>query len=203
MNKLGCLILLVLLCCSHNSYACDCPTRKWSVKSVHNAIEYSDIIFIGERVINTRDENFEEKYSFKIIEAIKGNIKAGEIIHGKTHNSCSGSPNTKGLWIIYATLEDDGLIDYAYTGCGASRSLSGPYVPVPAPHLDNYEYYKEQTAKLYPEYLKEWQNEYILLQSFKNQHAEAAIGNKLNNRFLTYIAIITAIIALVIAILKK
>jgi hypothetical protein len=162
MSKLSLPFILVLLCLSYSSFACDCNTRKWSVKSVNSAIEYSDVVFIGERTTYLRDENFEESYSFRVVEAIKGNIKAGEIVNGSTHNNCSGSPNVEGLWIIYATLENDGLIDFDYTGCGASRSLSGPYIPVPAPHLDNEEYYKEQSTKLYPEYLRDWQNEYII-----------------------------------------
>jgi len=207
MNRIRLLLLLSFLLTGYNSIACDCVTRKWSVNRVYRDIENSDLIFIGNRISYTRAENFEdeEKYSFEVIEVFKGRIEPGDIIYGKIHSPCSGSPNVEGLWVVYARMDEDGLIDYDYTDCGASRSLSGDYLPIPLPLLATEDYIIEKTSRTLPLFLRDWHNGYIILQNFKirNQSTEMPDSDSQENSVLIYIAIGLAFTALVVALLKK
>ncbi|RDV12577.1 hypothetical protein DXT99_22700 [Pontibacter diazotrophicus] len=204
MNRISLLVLLLLLFFGYSSNACNCVTRKWSVRRVNIDIDNSDLIFIGDRISYKKLDNYEEKYSFKVLEAFKGNIEPGDTIHGKTHDSCSGSPHIEGLWVVYARVKEEGLIDYSYPGCGASRSLIVPDVPLPPPTNFEEDLKKSQTEAL-PAFLRDWHNEYIILQNFKNKKQSTKVDNDDSERYgiLVYVAFGLALAALIVALVKK
>jgi hypothetical protein len=199
MKKMSFLILLLIQLYSYRSFACECLQNGWSVERVKANIKHSDLIFIGNRISYSQEYPTIGEYSFKVIEVFKGNINEGDIVSGKTFG-CSTSPYVKGLWIVYATQKKGGLIDM--DGCGLSKSLSEPEVPLPPPDSFDKEL-QERKFEAFPAFLREWHNEYILLQNFKSRTLTNEGIVKKDNTTLVYIAIILALAALAVSLWKK
>jgi hypothetical protein len=200
MKKTGFLILLMIQLYSYRSFACECLLKGWSVEMVDVDIKHSDLVFIGNRISYSREYPTIGDYSLKVTEVFKGNIKEGDTINGKAFSGCSTGPYVEGLWIVYATQEEGGLIDM--DGCGLSRSLHEPEVPLPAPTNFDEELKKKQTAAL-PAFLRDWHNEYILLQNYKSRTLATESEGKEDSTTLVYIAIGLALAALVVSLWKK
>jgi hypothetical protein len=109
-------------------YACHCLGGTYdSIQK--RSLKYADLVFYGELI------NFDTityHYSFRIFEIFKGESKV-DTIYGKSTSSCSLYNFDKGLWIVYATYNDDSTINIS--SCGASRSITNPvmmlYTPPP------------------------------------------------------------------------
>jgi hypothetical protein len=108
-----------------NIFACDC-TPKLDKVNREESYKYSRLVFLGE----FRKENLDaNSYSFEVLEVFKGDIRKSQIIRGRQHSSCSRSSFVDGLWLVYATVEDDSLIDISI--CGASRGINMPFISPP------------------------------------------------------------------------
>jgi hypothetical protein len=184
--------------------------QKWSVERVYREVEESDIVFIGNRITYNRKDNFEEEFSFRVVDPIKGNIALGDTVFGTTPHGCSGSPHVEGLWVVYATVEEDGLISYDNEDCSLSRSLSVPYLaPFKLDSVTSYATYtkviEERRTEELPLFLLNWQNEYVILQSLRiqEQPTEDSGNSQEGSRILSYIAVGLALVALVVALLIK
>jgi hypothetical protein len=110
-------------------YACNCLGGTYdSIQK--RSLKNADLVFYGE-LINI--DTITYKYSFRIYEIFKGEFKE-DTIYGKSTSSCSLYDFDKGLWIVYATFNDDSTINIS--SCGASRSITNPvmmlYPPPPA-----------------------------------------------------------------------
>ena len=110
-------------------FACHCQGGTYdSIQK--RSLKYADLVFYGELI------NFDTityQYSFRIFEIFKGESKE-DTIHGKSTSSCSLYDFDKGLWIVYATFNDDSTINIS--SCGASRSIANPVMmlyPPPPP----------------------------------------------------------------------
>lgn len=112
------LIILLFLTWT-DLFACDCH-RRTLAEAQRRSIETSQQIFIGDVLTSDNDKG---TYEIKIVEIFKGEIKP-KTIKGKVMTSCSGFPD-KGRWIIYATIFDNGVIDF--DSCGPSRSFENPH----------------------------------------------------------------------------
>ena len=191
---------------SHYSFACECPPylgENWKADRVYQTLGGSSFVFIGD-VINHNDST----YTIKILDVIKGEAEADTLI-GYNHltNSCSKYV-TEGLWVIYTHLDENGRIPEV-DGCSISRSLSNPelsYVPpLPGKQLDSLKFeelIETQKQEQLPLHLKSWINEYAILAAYKNK-SQVSGKEDSSNSVLTYVAIGLALMALLVALLKK
>lgn len=192
-----------------STLACICGKegREWSIETVNLNIKNSDLIFIGE-VIKAEGES----YSFKVIDVFKGSI-ASDTIHGEAHGpgSCSITPYIGGLWVVYTHQDERGMIDLTF--CNLSRSLIklSPGLPPPGSEFTEGKYYPAWSGKDLPVVLQEWMQEYTMLASLKKENPAPVPKEEViteekevnNNNILNYVAIGLALIALLVALLKK
>jgi hypothetical protein len=119
-------IFLIAMSLNVSLFACKCiPIDRDSC--VIQGLRYSDIAFLGELL--TAD-TINHAYSFKLIEVFKGSFK-DSIIKGRMINSCSLFPYQEGLWIVYANLQNDSLIDIS--SCSPTVSLRRTEGLIPPP----------------------------------------------------------------------
>lgn len=170
---------------------------------VQKYIRGAQLIFIG-KVISSDEQG----YKLQVMDVFKGNIKPDTILTGTNENYCSSTPN-EGIWILYGGFKNNEII-FHIAECGISRSLNDLSIvpPVPAPlHLidsDEIEnYYKEQQHERLPILLKNWINEYALLNAYRNSVQQEKLVKSNSKDYLSYIAIGVSILALGIALFKK
>lgn len=121
MNLIKIVALLITISITTDSYSCDCKDFGTLDSARMYSYTHSDIVFLGELVdFDTTDYSF----TFKILEQFKGISKA-TLIKGKWHNTCSMFPTDRSKWIIYANIQDGGMIDISQ--CLASRSELNPF----------------------------------------------------------------------------
>jgi len=194
---IACLFILMASILSHVAIACICLGQEWNVGLVQKNILHSDLVFVGEVV-----ETEENRYSFKVVEAFKGAVQ-GDTVHGAATGSCSMVPYIDGLWVIYSSADKNGLIDLDI--CSLSRSLT-TFSPVP-PYPDSAiteSLYKRIRGKELPIAMRDWMNEYSILIGLKEvQPADRGEKKEGKNIFFTYAALGLALVALVVALLKK
>lgn len=191
---------------SHYCLACECPPflgENWKADRVYQILGGSSFVFIGD-VISHNDST----YTIKVLDVIKGEAET-DTLTGYNHlsNSCSKYV-TKGMWVIYTRLDDSGRIP-VIDGCSISRSLSNPEFsfvpPLPGKHLDSLqleELTETQKQEQLPLHLTSWMNEYAILAAYKNKSQVSEKGES-SISVLTYVAIGLALIALLVALLKK
>lgn len=88
--------------------SCDCSYEQRAI-SITNSILNDDLIFCGELVPGNFVNPFVSAYKFRVLEVFKGDYSK-EFINGCIAGMCSIEPQSKGLWIVYATLENDSTI---------------------------------------------------------------------------------------------
>jgi len=191
----------------HSSFACICgkDAKAWSVETVKRNIERSDLIFIGNLLSSEGD-----KYSFEVIEVFKGEV-ASDTIHGEAIEGCSITPYIDGLWIIYDRVEErEGMIDLTF--CNLSRSLITLSKGIPPPGIEKADKGVDITwDKDLSVALRDWAQEYAMLVSLKNEQPVAVPQEEITTEeknasssgLLTYVAIGLALIALLVALIKK
>lgn len=100
--------------------ACDCKNL-CPLENLRNvSYENADLVFLGELIQSDFHQN---TYTFRIIEGFKGEFES-TTISGGYFNSCSVFPEDRGQWIVYAQMQDDGMINLSQ--CSASRSKANP-----------------------------------------------------------------------------
>ncbi|KIQ21037.1 hypothetical protein RT99_11980 [Flavobacterium sp. MEB061] len=96
---------------------------------VTEGLKNSDLVFFGEVI---KFNSTKGTYTFKIIELFKGKINS-KIINGKAYTSCSISPNTKGLWIVFTNFKENNTIDISdcspSIGLDSNQGLLLPRIP--------------------------------------------------------------------------
>ncbi|MCX2741400.1 hypothetical protein [Pontibacter anaerobius] len=208
MNHLTRLVLVVVVSLfSHNSFACECIPYlgdNWKAERVYKNIAANSLVFIGD-VLSHNDST----YTIKVLDVIKGEAVA-DTIFGYNHltSSCTKYV-TEGMWVIYTKLDKEGRIP-EIDGCSISRNLSNPefsYVPpLPGEHLDSLqleELVESQEQEQLPLHLKSWMNEYAILAAYRNQAKASETEEESGNNLLSYVALGVALIALLVALLKK
>jgi hypothetical protein len=207
MNYLKRLLLVIgVVLYSQYSFACDCPYifgEKWEAKRVTDGIKKSEAVFIGEVVAYD-----DSTYKMKVLDVFKGKIEADTLV-GYNKNSDCTNIITQGMWIIYTNLDGNKRIPEVSL-CSLSRSLSEPLLNFPPPpprqQLDSLalsereKVYEREVMNLH---LKNWINEYAILNAYKNQNMASELREGSGNNFLTYAAIAVALLALIVAVLKK
>jgi hypothetical protein len=201
------LIIVGAVLSGYNSYACICgrEAREWSIETVKLNIDRSDLIFIGN-LVNTEGN----KYSFEVVEVFKGEI-ASDTIHGEALDGCSITPYIDGLWVIYTHMDERGMFDLTF--CNLSRSLItlSPGLPPPGIEKAGEKYNTSWSGKELPVALQDWMQEYAMLVSLKKEQVESESQEKTvveennvsSSGLLTYVAIVLALVALLVALLKK
>ena len=123
------LILVLLISQQLSAQACDCSMISNLNKARKAALADADLVFVG-RVVST-GENFDYTYQgwfnnkifeIEVTESFKG-TKTGIILKGHALTSCSGHPD-KGIWLIYANIDENGMI--MFSTCSLSRSFHEP-----------------------------------------------------------------------------
>lgn len=122
MNRKVYILFLFLFLKFPNAIACECgPVGDLKSEQLKNYTD-SKLVFIGKV---TSFDNY-GNYEFKIIELLKGNLKDSHVTGG-IKNNCSLTPkNLKGVWLVYANIDDSGIIDMVR--CDLSRSFDSPYI---------------------------------------------------------------------------
>ena len=116
------IIAIFLLFQIQSAIGCDCVRIKNLATNQKERFLYSELIFIGE-LIKSNDDG---SYEFQIIELFKGEHPGINVI-GKYHSTCSVIPKmTDKIWIVYADLDENGIIDIH--DCGLSRSFEFPFL---------------------------------------------------------------------------
>ncbi|PRY05335.1 hypothetical protein CLV24_13015 [Pontibacter ummariensis] len=208
MTYIKVLVLVVGVTLSnHSVFACACVPfigKNWKAERVYKNIKESSLVFVGD-VISLSDST----YTVKVLDVIKGEAGAATLVgYNYPTSSCSKSV-TEGMWIIYTSLNENGYIP-EIDGCSISRNLSNPefsYVPpLPSEHLDSLqieELVETQEQEQLPLHLKSWMNEYAILTAYRNQTKASETEEESGNNQLTYVALGVALIALLVALLKK
>ncbi|WP_139361990.1 hypothetical protein [Hymenobacter sp. CRA2] len=165
---------LTFLLYGYYAHACEClPPRgdKWSLQQVRTELERSSYVFIGEVISASRGS-----YQVRVVELFKGAIKSDTLTGLNEHMTSCGLTVTPGLWIFYAGLNDEGYI-MPLDLCSLSGSLTEPgFILIPPPpgvkpdSADQEAYIEEQLRQQLPLYLKNWLNEYALLNAYRNEH---------------------------------
>ncbi|MFD2998762.1 hypothetical protein ACFS7Z_00175 [Pontibacter toksunensis] len=173
MKKLALLVCLSLFC--HSSYSCECIIKRWQADLVSDKIKKTDLIFIGE--VFSLDSS---TYKIKVVDLFKGKLSSDTLIGYNSYNDCYETTISKGLWVIYTGLDENGRIP-KLSSCGVviSRSLTEPenhfiILPPPPPNnkLDSIAseaHYVAQESEQILLHLKNWMNEYALLTTYRNQ----------------------------------
>lgn len=128
LMKLKYILVLVFICFYNYSFSCECrPLNKETM--VTEGLKNSDLVFFGEVI---KFNSTKGTYTFKIIELFKGKINS-KIINGKAYTSCSISPNTKGLWIVFTNFKENNTIDISdcspSIGLDSNQGLLLPRIP--------------------------------------------------------------------------
>lgn len=134
------LIFIFLMIWQLPASACDCSRIRNLTETQSASFEESDLVVIasvesvGESMRYQSQGWFNNKiFEVEVTENFKG-AKVGEVLKGHALTSCSGYPDT-GLWLIYANIDDEGLI--SFSTCGLSRAF----------HKPEQIYYDEYTAR--------------------------------------------------------
>lgn len=131
--KLKYILVLVFICFYNHSFSCDCKLINKETM-VTEGLKNSDLVFFGEVI---KFNSTKGTYTFKIIELFKGKINS-KIINGKEYTSCSISPNTKGVWIVFANFKGPNIINIS--GCSPSIGLDSnqgfPPPPIPEKYFN-------------------------------------------------------------------
>lgn len=123
------IILLLLIGGHFAAGACSCNPHKNLHASRKYELKHADLIFIGK--VTPIPENHPSSPAdwgkspiFKVVvtEQFKG-VNVGDTLSGILSSSCSINP-TAGLWLIYAEVNDQGLI--SISSCGLSRAFYQP-----------------------------------------------------------------------------
>lgn len=120
--KMRHLLILILFVSSCSSSACDCAAIK-DLKGVQNQqYDSSDLVFVGR----VSQPSVDGSFGFEVIELFKGNSSL-KSVKGVCDNFCCYSPSDIGvLWLVYATVDEKGII--RMDGCGISRSFDEPFL---------------------------------------------------------------------------
>ncbi|ARS34109.1 hypothetical protein CA264_00885 [Pontibacter actiniarum] len=120
---------------------------------------------------------------------------------------------TKGLWIIYTGLDKQGRIpEIPACGLVLSRSLTEPenqfiiIPPLPSEHFDSVAseaVYKAQEREQLLLHMKNWMNEYALLTAYRDQAKALEPTEEYGSDTLANVALGLALLALLVALLKK
>ncbi|OKL41591.1 hypothetical protein [Pontibacter flavimaris] len=218
------LLILGGILISLSSYANSCPGQKWatwSVPIVQEEIRKNEVIFLGE-VLTSDGFN----YSMRVIDVFKGEILS-DTVYGSYKHKCYFPP-LEGIWVVYSKFEstEKGLRLLGMSSL--SRSLSHPLsnnIPLlPNPSeviaaraaIKDDSVYKqvvnvmveeveaEEERKMLPVFLKNWMNEYAMLIAYRRGYSSRpeSLPDKVQN-ITSYVALGLALVALVIALLKK
>lgn len=120
-------LLILLLFHYGNSFACKC--REFEKETmVERGLDDADIVFYGELI---KSDSLSQTFTFKIIELFKGNFNSASISGKTTGSNCSVYPSKKGLWIVYANLSKDSIIDISMCSPSQSMDFGIGYPPPP------------------------------------------------------------------------
>lgn len=108
---------LVLILNLTTIQACECVEFEYSGKHVRQFFNLYDKVFIGN-LLETKND----VYKFEVIEGFK-NCEFMDTLWGKYNNSCSIVPSEKGLWIVYASIQDSTTNEIDIDGCNSTRNL--------------------------------------------------------------------------------
>ena len=214
------LLLIGAVLSFHLLHANSCPGQKWSdwdVETVQREIRNSDVIFLGE-VIASDGYN----YSMRIIDVFKGNI-ASDTVHSTYRDKCY-LPPSEGIWIVYSKFDDTKQVLQLRDMSSLSRSVSHPLsnnlpllLPPPSPSIrsdsaamvkyneEQEKFIKTQEMEMLPVFLKNWMSEYAMLTAYKRSNSSHITAQSTDKELdiTSFVALGLALIALVIAILKK
>ncbi len=122
-------IILIFLTSQLSAEACDCSGIRNLNNARETAFKEADLVFVAEVVSIGENYDYSSEgwfnnkiFEVKVKESFKG-AKVGDLLKGNALTSCSGFPD-KGIWLIYANLDANGMI--AFSTCGLSRSFQKP-----------------------------------------------------------------------------
>ncbi|MFC6997598.1 hypothetical protein [Rufibacter roseus] len=215
-------LLLYSLVCSQNVKATSCrpaDENNW-IPVVQDYIEKSHSIFIGE-VIGKK----EEFLVVKVVDVFKGNPKdtilfEPDFISGISDRKLEQWEIGIRIFYIKEILNNVYVELLINSSCGMSRDLSSLYPGVippdlPPPPLPSS---NEKDKKRYKDYqneyiidlqnrkiqlVKNWINEYALLNAYRNNHLSSEPAEPDNKNYLSYLALALSIIAVFIAFFRK
>ncbi|WP_207435572.1 hypothetical protein [Sabulibacter ruber] len=196
-------LVAVLVFAGVPTNACSCLStneENW-LPVVQRELSFYPIVFIGEVLFPS---SYEGKYSVRVVDSFKGEAKVDAIMSISTSGGCSMKPSA-GLGIFYAQLNKDGTLDISE--CSISRNLNflsknDPRIVVESTigkpvDLD------EVKAARQPLLLKNWMNEYILLNAYRNNHLKAEEPQTNNPDYLSYLAVALSLMAVLVAFFRK
>ncbi|WP_034923210.1 hypothetical protein [Gillisia sp. CAL575] len=114
------IIAILTISVSTKSFACNCSIPKSLQEIQDYEYEQSDCIFVGE-VFDVNSENF--SFKIRVIESLKG-AEIETVFIGTYDEHCGPIVTENGLWLVYADLNSENVLDI--NECGLTRSLKNP-----------------------------------------------------------------------------
>ena len=167
------LFIILLLLSLNPIKACECVEVEYSGKHVRQFFHWYEKVFIGNLI-----ENKEGEYKFEVIKGFK-NCEFRDTVWGKYNNSCSITPKEKGLWIVYASIQDSTNNEIDIDACNSTRNLKSNQQYLYNGYDINSESYKlkeEQAGKLI---------EFSILEELNKKENITIASKEIEERILT------------------
>ncbi len=188
------LLIIIILLWLVPAKACECLDYEYSGKHVRQFFHWHDKVFIGNLL-----ENNQGVYKFEVVKGFK-NCEFRDTFWGKFNNSCSIIPKEKGLWIVYASIQDSITNEIDIEECNSTRSLKSNRNYLHEGYdtdSDAYNLKNEQASNLVElSILEQLTRENSTIQRIKNKNQPTSLRKEENNNWLNLIAIALAIIAI-------
>ncbi|KAA3439413.1 hypothetical protein [Rufibacter hautae] len=201
-----------------NAFSSSCvrPNEKNWLPIVQQYIQESDAIFIGE-VIGAKNHTT----IIKVLDVFKGKVSTDTVYLSADLRYESLGFIKKwplGVTIFYTQpTSANSYVEFLINNsCGMSRNLTElptftPVVPVTQDVLSGMTYDEDKLLReveasyrqIQPFLLKNWINEYALLNAYRNNHREEEEPQSSKSDYLSYLAVALSLVAVLVAFYRK
>ncbi len=143
-----------------------------------------------------------DSYSVFVLDAFKGNIKVYDSLIIQVENSCWIRFDL-GIGIFYADLDKNGTLNVSE--CSISRNLDflSTEKPLVLKNAMGKPAKEEEELKRRTLLLKNWMNEYALLNAYRNSHQKVEEPQTSKSDYLSYLAVALSVVAVLVAFFRK